>query len=517
VLYAWDGNGVEPQYESFVMKISADPFEKEGFDMLHNSNADKEVVCARILKVIDTNDEEHSLYNPGGRGSHAKAMGYLFAASNLRYFTAMEKADGTLTSLLPRPSGSGDPMTAFRIVYAMFQDIKNIYDSSRRDILQRAEVPGKLGIIMSDIKLDNFLFLNTVKNVNTVRNGKMFLPKKYMRLFPCDFGSFAEEWDVNQPPRVCSTEFRSPADDFLNVGIKADGYPDDTVDKTGGNYATVGHVAFCLGVTLMQLMDGSLPNTDPFCFYRRLPPDAAEVRPLTDESNPNSPRHPITDEQIIAYIRWTKYVEFTLNTMSLAKYGRRGGVTNPAFPHRFPLFDSRILRKLLNFTHHNRMVNGKPHPLNWVLPEATTAAGHAYGAALQENWNEFEDALEQYVSNPANQQYISSACRAAIAKIDDTWAGGKCASAHNNPEDLTMGLYRFCPPAYNNWFSSFEQLDKEFTNAFYSLKSSYKELSSKSAEDAGFSDLPPYPDYATLKRRSVYDGRPPAGEYEDDE
>jgi hypothetical protein len=511
VLYAWDGQGPPPVYQNFVVKISADPFEEEGFDLLNDSNADKEIVCARILKKIDTDDDQYSLYRPPpGTSDHARNMGYLFRGSNFRYFTAMEKADGTLTSLLPVPPGSGDPLTAFRIVYGMFQDIKNIYDSSRRGPDERLVVRGKKGIVMSDIKLDNFLFLNAVQRIRTVRNNKDYHSKKYMRLFPCDFGSFTKEWDVNQPPTLCSTELRSPADDFLHVGIATEGYPEEDrtpdgekIDKTGGNYASVGHVAFCLGVTMLQLMDGSLASDDDFCFYRRLPNDASEVRPLTNPEDSNSPRHPITDEQIICYIRWTKYVEFTLNTMSLADYGRGGAARDIAFPDRFPLFDSRILRKLLNFTHHDRMVDGKPHPLNWSIPAPATSTATEFASSVQANWNEFEKALEVYVqANPTN---IRNACLAAIQRIDQTWARGKCALAHNKPEDLTMGIYRFCPPAYNNFITSYDEMDYEFTRAFEKLKKAapYKELSKNAAQDAGFSELPPYPEYATLKRQSL--------------
>jgi serine/threonine protein kinase len=281
-----------PLYKDFVMKISADPSEKEGLEMLANTKADEECVCARLIKEAKV--LEYPIYEANLNQRTAREIGYLFGESDTRYFTVMEKGDGTLSDFLSAPGQGVNAMTAFQLVYGMFQDIKYVYEKSQRDAVDRRQKV-RNGILMSDAKLDNFLYLKTLETSDGNRK---------LRIFPCDFGSFCYSWDESQPAVVCSTEYCSPADDYAHVGIACDGYPDDVDDKTGGNFPSIGHVAFCLGTMLMQLMDGTLHDNkaqtkDACCFYKRLGQFELQVRSIDPATKA---RGPITKEQVQSYL-----------------------------------------------------------------------------------------------------------------------------------------------------------------------------------------------------------------------
>ena len=520
-----------PLYKDFVMKISADPSEKEGLDMLTQTNADEECVCARLIKEAKVS--EYPIYEANLNKKTAREIGYLFGESDTRYFTVMEKGDGTLAEFLSAHGQGVNAMTAFQLVYGMFQDIKYVYEKSQRDAIDRRQNV-RNGILMSDAKLENFLCLKTLENSDGNRK---------LRIFPCDFGSFCYSWDETQPAVVCSTEYCSPADDYAHVGIACDGYPDDVDDKTGGNFPSIGHVAFCLGTMLMQLMDGPLHDNpahtkDACCFYKRLGQFELQVRSIDPDTNA---RGPITKEQIRSYLTKVKYVQFALNTYAADDENDR-----LMFPDRNAV--APLVKQLLNFRHVGRMVYNKgpkkgrevapsrkyedaddytddgdgdddgtedgergegkkplykPHPDSFTVP-APVAPGVSAGTALYrttvaDNLKILEDAIKNFT---ASDPSIATTASAAAITCVDRWAKGECNSIHNQEDVEAVSDYRFCPPEYNPAAQSMDDLENLFQMALYKLLKvdKFKPFGQLAGKTQGLNLLSPYPKSVVLKR-----------------
>lgn len=399
------------KYPVFVAKISGDPEEATGLSILKSSGADAEVVMGRIIAdyVISRNPTtghpemprssdnpslagvptEYKLFLPiKGDTANATSLGYVRNAGPHRFFVAMEPADGTLADFYPNDNDppsvkNARALTSFRNVYGMFQDIAWVHrfsmlgDDKRIEYelvmnpatlrLERKQKDRLTGILMTDVKPENFLWLKRMRAFEFKHMGLAHL-KLQMRIFPCDFGSFTTECSMDAP-KLCSTEYRSPADEYLHVGVPYAPNPEwvtsafERRDPTGGTFPSIGHVAFCLGVTLMNMIHGPLHGkvgapedfetthpgfkkeefVDQHCIYRvqKDPTDNEEwtVRPWNDTKN----MHPqtYTDEEVLRYLRLVRYTQYTLNVYEYGTDARLASI-------------GALLYKLLNFRHVGR-------------------------------------------------------------------------------------------------------------------------------------------------------------------
>lgn len=407
--YQWDGFGEgEPLMQQVVCKLSADVAEIEGLNILHNYKSD--LVAAKLLVKFlvpyegqDDPDvmrdyassgllpgDPRPLYekNMGGKpqGDYAGPT-----ESPLRMITLMEQADGSLEDIVKK---SGDVQktdnhqkSVLLFCRAMLEDVFKIYKAAN--------------VLMIDIKPGNFLYVNALERSRTVeKDGKARL-HTFLRVFPCDFGSFMRSWSMRDDhvPDAALTEYLSPADAFLHAGIMHKPFPfsdpNELDSKEGGPFPIFGAMLAALGGSMFRLAAGDLNavNEKKFRFFKL-------IRDI-DVPSAKAPGqylrgHGYEMERLQRYICFAMFLRYFCQVcQALTEQGK------PVSKPRAAM--GATLQLLFNFRHTRP--RGTPADPKYGLPSFDAAkeldpAKGAYYEAVGKNWAAFERALKTYLKTP---------------------------------------------------------------------------------------------------------------------